>query len=67
MPLEYLLPAALPQLAAFLEASRARGDVPLPGDVDIIAGGPPCQSVSAGGAAVFVGPWTQHFTARRAL
>ena len=34
------------QLAPFVEKMRASGYIPLPGDVDIIMGGPPCQGVS---------------------
>ena len=34
------------QLAPFVQKMRASGYIPLPGDVDIIMGGPPCQGVS---------------------
>lgn len=34
------------QLASFVQKLRASKYIPLPGDVDIIMGGPPCQGVS---------------------
>ncbi len=34
------------QLAPFVQKMRDSGYIPLPGDVDIIMGGPPCQGVS---------------------
>ena len=34
------------QLAAFVRRERATGRIPLPGQVDCIMGGPPCQGVS---------------------
>jgi hypothetical protein len=34
------------QLAEFVKDWRSRNRVPLPGDVDIVTGGPPCQGMS---------------------
>lgn len=49
-------------LNAFVQSMRSTGDLPLPGDVDVVVGGPPCQGVSglnrhrARGAAVLRDP-----------
>ena len=37
---------AAPQIAAFVRDWRARRQVPLPGQVDVVCGGPPCQGMS---------------------
>ena len=34
------------QLAAFVKGLRAQGCLPLPGEVGVVVGGPPCQGVS---------------------
>lgn len=34
------------QLADWVKRTRARKAIPLPGDVQVIMGGPPCQGVS---------------------
>jgi DNA (cytosine-5)-methyltransferase 1 len=34
------------QLAEWVKRTRASRAIPLPGDVDAITGGPPCQGVS---------------------
>ena len=34
------------QVAAFVEKLRSSGRIPLPGQVGVVMGGPPCQGVS---------------------
>lgn len=34
------------QLAAYVQELKAKAYIPLPGDVDVVMGGPPCQGVS---------------------
>jgi site-specific DNA-cytosine methylase len=43
-------PASFKVVQAFVLHKANKGDIPQPGDVDVVAGGPPCQVGAAEGA-----------------